>query len=340
MTRPATDDGVAGGGVRARGPGGRPATCGDRVGARAAERRTARAPESSSCCALLAADAHLLGQVVVRRRRWRSSWRAKATDGTPPAACGDSLAPVPTTAVGGPPAVLRRLRADVRPPTGPGYPAAAVRWLVGAAAPGRGCVDLGAGHRAARDRRSAGLGYDVLAVEPDDGMRAVAEVGAARRGPRPWHGRVAPGRRRVALDAVLAGPGVPLVRPRAGAARDRAGAAARRPARPAAGTSRDDRVALDLASSPALVDGEDRCRRSREVAPALRAGSGRVEPGAVRATSSTCSTGRGPAGLAGSWSYVALRPDRDDGAAPRSAGWRPSTRTWPAGEPRASAGLP
>lgn len=54
----------------------------------------------------------------------------------------------------------------------PGYPDEAVRWCAGTA--GARVVDVGAG--TGRFAAAAGrLGYDVLAVEPDPGMRAVAE---------------------------------------------------------------------------------------------------------------------------------------------------------------------
>ena len=54
----------------------------------------------------------------------------------------------------------------------PGYPDEAVRWCCGS--PGSRVVDLGSG--TGRFARAADrLGFDVLAVEPDDAMRTVAE---------------------------------------------------------------------------------------------------------------------------------------------------------------------
>lgn len=55
----------------------------------------------------------------------------------------------------------------------PGYPDDAVRWCAGA--PGGRVVDVGSG-TGRFAVACAHLGYDVLAVEPDAGMRAVAEV--------------------------------------------------------------------------------------------------------------------------------------------------------------------
>src|SRR2546422_8646843 len=51
----------------------------------------------------------------------------------------------------------------------PSYPADAVRWLVGDEP--RRVVDLGAG-TGIFSRLLASLGHEVIAVEPDDGMRA------------------------------------------------------------------------------------------------------------------------------------------------------------------------
>src|SRR5437762_9625923 len=56
----------------------------------------------------------------------------------------------------------------------PGYPAEAVQWLVGRPPPAR-VLDVGAGTGRLSVAATA-LGHDVLAVEPDDAMRAVAEA--------------------------------------------------------------------------------------------------------------------------------------------------------------------
>jgi SAM-dependent methyltransferase len=83
----------------------------------------------------------------------------------------------------------------------PGYPAPAVRWILGDA-PAR-VADLGAG-TGRLARAAADLGHEVVAVEPDPGMRVVAE--AALRGARVLDGSAeAIPLADASVDAVLAG---------------------------------------------------------------------------------------------------------------------------------------
>ena len=78
----------------------------------------------------------------------------------------------------------------------PGYPTAAVEWLL-EAAPGREVVDLAAGTGKLTEA-IVESGASVVAVEPDDEMRATLRAGAPGRRGAGGHGRVdpAPGRER------------------------------------------------------------------------------------------------------------------------------------------------
>ncbi len=228
----------------------------------------------------------------------------KATDGTPPVACGI----VPHPAAEEPAWEDRRLSfgstAEVYDAYRPGYPAAAAGWLVGSPPPVR-VLDLGAGTgrlAVLLDR----LGYDVLAVEPDDGMRAMAEAalpgrtagGTAEHIPAPDGG----------FDAVVVGQAFHWFD------RDRALPEIARVLRPGGRLGviwnvREDRSGWSAQVS-ALVGGEDRrVAEGRGRAPELGRSFGPVESLRVEHVQELDADRL--VGLAASWSYVALRPDRE-----------------------------
>jgi SAM-dependent methyltransferase len=187
----------------------------------------------------------------------------------------------------------------------PGYPATAAAWLVGAIAPAR-VLDVGSG-TGRLATTLAGLGYDVLAVEPDDGMRAVAEAALP--------GRTAAGSAEdlpaddASVDAVVAGQAFHWFDP------ERALPEIARVLRPGGWLGviwnvRDESTTWSARLSE-LVGAE--ARRERE-------GRGRAPffgPSFAPAESLTVAHEQvldadALVGLAASWSYVQLRPDRDE----------------------------
>jgi SAM-dependent methyltransferase len=212
------------------------------------------------------------------------------------------------TADGGPAWGERRLSfgagADDYDRYRPGYPDDAVRWCAGRARSRVIDVGSGTGRFAAATLR---LGYDVLAVEPDPGMRAVAEsvlpgrtaAGSAEAIPVPD----------ASADSVTAAQAYHWFDP------EPAHAEFARVLRPGGHValvwnSRDDRVpwVRDLS---AIVGGEDRFTAieaqgapplSRDFAPTEAASWTHGQPLSVDEL----------VGLVGSYSYVRLRTDRDD----------------------------
>lgn len=186
----------------------------------------------------------------------------------------------------------------------PGYPDESLRWMVGTQPPAL-VVDLAAG-TGRIGARLASLGYDVLAVEPDDSMRAVAEralpgrtvAGTAESIPLPdascdavvvgqaWHW----------FDADLAVKEIArVVRPggHLGIVWNR----------------RDDLTGwmshlTEITGSMASLRAE-----GAAAAPDLGPSFGPVETLDVRHVQRLDVDGL--LGLASSWSYLALRPDRD-----------------------------
>jgi SAM-dependent methyltransferase len=187
----------------------------------------------------------------------------------------------------------------------PGYPPELVAWLVGAPPPAR-VVDVGAG-TGRLAVALADLGYDVVAVEPDEGMRAVAEsvlpgrtaAGSAEELP------VGDG----SVDAVVAGQAYHWFDP------ERAHAEAARALRPGGcfgvvWNLRDDRSGwsaglTDLTGSMASVRSD-----ARALPPTL--GEAFTAPERREVAHEQVLDLAGLLGLVASWSYVALRPDRDE----------------------------
>jgi SAM-dependent methyltransferase len=187
----------------------------------------------------------------------------------------------------------------------PGYPDQAVAWLVGADAPAR-VVDLGSG-TGRLAVALARLGHDVLAVEPDDGMRAVAE-------------RALPGRTRSgtaeqipvedgSVDAVVAGQAFHWFDP------EQALPEIARVVRPGGHLGviwnvRDEHTEWSRRLS-SLVGGEDRrAAEGRGRAPDFGPGFGPAQSLTVEHEQQLDEDRL--VGLADSWSYVYLRPDRDE----------------------------
>jgi SAM-dependent methyltransferase len=193
--------------------------------------------------------------------------------------------------------------ADVYDQWRPGYPAQAVRWLVDSAAPAQ-VLDLGAG----TGRLSvavAAQGHDVVAVEPDESMRAVAEAalpgrtraGSAEQIPAPD----------ASVDAVLAGQAYHWFDPA------RAIPEIARVLRPGGRLGivwnvRDERVDW-VRQFVEIVGGEDRMASMREPAPEVGAYFGAVDKGVFAHAQEI--DAEGLVSLASSYSYVALRTDRE-----------------------------
>jgi SAM-dependent methyltransferase len=187
----------------------------------------------------------------------------------------------------------------------PSYPDAAVAWLVGADPPAR-VLDLGAG-TGRLATVLARLGHDVVAVEPDDAMRAVAE--------RALPGRTLPGTAEevpletASVDAAVAGQAFHWFDPQLALPE------IARVVRPGGHLGviwnvRDEEAPWSRRLSE-LVGGEDRRAvegrgRAPDFGPSFAPAQSRTfrheqELDADRLV-----------GLAASWSYVFLRPDRDE----------------------------
>ncbi len=183
----------------------------------------------------------------------------------------------------------------------PSYPDAAVRWCGGTA--GARLLDVGAG-TGRFAVAAARLGYDVLAVEPDPEMRAVAEVALP--------GRVLEGSAEsipvpdASVDVVTAAQAHHWFDP------ERAHPEIARVLRPgghfvALWNFRDDRVDWVRALYD-LIGGEDHLTEARQVTPlGLGEAFGREESGLWEHTQSM--SGPELLRLVASYSYVALRPD-------------------------------
>ncbi len=185
----------------------------------------------------------------------------------------------------------------------PGYPGDAVRWCAGR--PGGRVIDVGSGTGrfaiAAHE-----LGYDVLAIEPDPGMRAVAEHALL--------GRTAAGSAEAipaadaSADAVTAAQAYHWFDP------DPAAAEFARVLRPGGQVavlwnSRDDRVPW-IRDLSAIIGGEDRFTEIEQLdAPPLGPA---FAPAVTASWTHTVAMSRDQfLGLLGSYSYVRLRADRD-----------------------------
>ncbi len=187
----------------------------------------------------------------------------------------------------------------------PGYPIAAVRWSLGDPADGvrLRVVDLGAG-TGRLGRAVADLGHEVTAVEPDPGMRAVAE--------RVLPGRVLAGQAEAiplpegSADAVVAGQAYhwfdPLVAlPEIGRVLVPGGTMA------AVWNMRDDRVPWVRELSLLLDDNQQ--RTSTKVAD-LATGGTFVRAAHAQFEHTTTLDLDQLLGLVGTFSYVALSEDR------------------------------
>ena len=186
----------------------------------------------------------------------------------------------------------------------PGYPDDAVRWCAGRE--GGRVIDVGSGTGRFAVAAQA-LGYDVLAVEPDPGMRAVAE--------RALPGRTAAGSAEAipveddSADAVTAAQAYHWFDPEPAAAEF---ARVLRPGGQVAilWNSRDDRVPW-IRDLSALIGGEDRFTEVERLdAPPLG-------PSFAPATSASWAHTSNLTvveflGLVASYSYVRLRADRDE----------------------------
>ncbi len=187
----------------------------------------------------------------------------------------------------------------------PGYPAAAASWLVGPPAAAR-VLDLAAGTGRFAVLLAA-LGHDVLAVEPDDGMRAVAESALP--------GRTAAGTAEDIPAADGSFDAVVVAQAFHWFDRDRALPEIARVLRPGGALGvlwnvRDDRAGWSARLS-SLVGGEDRrAAEGRGRAPDLGPLFGPVQ--SHRFDYEQELDADRLVGLAASWSYVALRPDRDE----------------------------
>jgi SAM-dependent methyltransferase len=187
----------------------------------------------------------------------------------------------------------------------PGYPAQAAAWLVGAEPPAR-VLDLGSG----TGRLAvllAGLGHDVLAVEPDDGMRAVAEQALPGRTSSGSAEQIPAGD--ATVDAVVAGQAFHWFDP------ELALPEIARVLRPGGHLGviwnvRDEREPWSRELS-GLVGGEDRrAAEGRGRAPHFGEWFGPAESLTVEHEQELDADRL--VGLAASWSYVYLRPDRDE----------------------------
>ena len=185
----------------------------------------------------------------------------------------------------------------------PRYPEAAVRYLVGTD-PSARVLDVGAG-TGRLAVAVATLGRDVLAVEPDDVMRSFAEAalpgrtarGSAEELPVPD----------ASYDVVVAGQAFHWFEP------DRALPEITRVLRPGGAlgiiwNARDDSVAW-VAELSELVGGEDRSSRFGSGPPDLAPWFGAAVERTFRHTQEVDVDL--VVGLASSYSYVALRQDRD-----------------------------
>ena len=187
----------------------------------------------------------------------------------------------------------------------PGYPPDAAAWLVGAEPPAR-VLDLGAGTGRLAGVL-AGLGYDVVAVEPDDGMRAVAEQALPGRTLRGSAEAIPVDD--ASVDAVVAGQAFHWFDP------ERALPEIARVVRPGGHlgviwNERDEREAWSQRLSE-LVGGEDRrAAEGRGRAPGFGPSFGAAQSLVVEHEQELDADRL--VGLAASWSYVFLRPDRDE----------------------------
>ena len=186
----------------------------------------------------------------------------------------------------------------------PGYPDDAVRWCAGPA--GGRVVDVGSGTGRFAVAAHA-LGYDVLAVEPDPGMRAVAELALP--------GRTAAGSAEAipvadaSADAVTAAQAYHWFDPEPAAAEF---ARVLRPGGQVAvlWNSRDDRVPW-IRDLSGIIGGEDRFTEVEQLdAPPLGSAFGPAESASWAHTPSL--TVEEFLGLVASYSYVRLRPDHDE----------------------------
>jgi SAM-dependent methyltransferase len=229
----------------------------------------------------------------------------KATDASGSLACGF----VSTPDTGEPAWADRRLSfgstADTYDRFRPGYPPDAAAWLVGAEPPAR-VLDLGAGTGRLAGVL-AGLGYDVVAVEPDDGMRAVAEQALPGRTLRGSAEAIPVDD--ASVDAVVAGQAFHWFDP------ERALPEIARVVRPGGHLGviwnvRDEREAWSQRLSE-LVGGEDRrAAEGRGRAPGFGPSFGAAQSLVVEHEQELDADRL--VGLAASWSYVFLRPDRDE----------------------------
>jgi SAM-dependent methyltransferase len=188
----------------------------------------------------------------------------------------------------------------------PGYSAEIVSWMLGNPAPGHPVrvLDLASG-TGRLGQTAAELGHDVVAVEPDDAMRAkaVARIGAERVFAGTAEAIPLPDS---SVDAVTVGTAWHWFNP------DTAPAEIARVLRPGgllsvAWNLRDDRVPW-VAEFDDIVDGQDRVLRTKEVRFDLPVPYFRDTEHAEIAQTVVLPRD-GLVGLARSMSYVRLRPD-------------------------------